>query len=489
MNLAQRCALIQLQVGFLMLLTGLVLYVSNTGELIVRTIVPGQFQLTAQNERLVSYWRDVPYDIDMDVYFWNITNPSDVLNGAKARLKEVGPISYDLMVERRDVTFDVGNVSYVNHQQYRSKQDADSTLITTVNGPYMFIRQVQNQLPPWLRTLIRVYLNENNYGPFVTKPVEDLLWGYDDPFITFLNSHLPGMISVSQFGYYLNQNATSSKVYTVDNGAVDIANWMKISTFDGQRAVTAWDDPTANLISGTDSFGFAPLQFNSTHLDVFIDLICRSAQLNFSSSSFWNTRRYELPFDTFSNSTYCVGGKCPLDGVLNLTTCTGDQFGQEFPIAVTFPALIGVDPYYTDQVNLGLDVTIADRNNYATFVELDALTGLVYRGAKQMQLNVFFDTFDGDKQMLMPILWFNQTATINPSFKKTIFMRAMFPLYSLYYIHSAFFLLSFTLFVIGGPLHYKYESHPAYNELPGTDSIHSSISSDSSSSAQSELIE
>ena len=211
MNLAQRCAVVQLQVGCLMLLTGLVLYVSNTGELIVRTIVPGQFELTEQNERLVAYWRNVPYDIDMDVYFWNITNPSEVLNGAKARLVEVGPISYDLTVERRQVTFDVGNVTYVNHQQYLNKdEDVNSTLITTVNGPYMFIRQVQHQLPSWLRTLIRVYLKENNYGPFVTRPMADLLWGYDDPFITFLNGHLPGLISVSQFGYYLNQNATNS---------------------------------------------------------------------------------------------------------------------------------------------------------------------------------------------------------------------------------------------------------------------------------------
>ena len=92
-------------------------------------------------------------------------------------------------VERRNIEFGDGNVSYSNYQEYTELPDADyTTSITTINGPFMFIQQIEHQLPKWLQTLIRVFLEENNYGPFITKPVSDIIWGYDDPFLSFLKN-------------------------------------------------------------------------------------------------------------------------------------------------------------------------------------------------------------------------------------------------------------------------------------------------------------
>ena len=126
-------------------------------------------------------------------------------------------------VERRNIEFGDGNVSYSNYQEYNKLPDADyTTNITTINGPFMFIQQIEHQLPKWLQTLIRVFLEENNYGPFITKPVSDIIWGYDDPFLSFLNKHIPGLLKISKFGYYVNQNETNSKVYTADSGKVKV---------------------------------------------------------------------------------------------------------------------------------------------------------------------------------------------------------------------------------------------------------------------------
>ena len=126
-------------------------------------------------------------------------------------------------VERRNIEFGDGNVSYSNYQEYAKLPDADyTTNITTINGPFMFIQQIEHQLPKWLQTLIRVFLEENNYGPFITKPVNEIIWGYDDPFLSFLNKQIPGLLKVSKFGYYVNQNETSSKIYTADSGKVEV---------------------------------------------------------------------------------------------------------------------------------------------------------------------------------------------------------------------------------------------------------------------------
>ena len=81
---------------------------------------------------------------------------------------------------------------------------------------------------------------------------------------------------------------------------------MKIVTYDGQSHEDIWSSPYANQINGTDSFGFAPLQFNSTELEVFIDLVCRSAKLDFIEEKLWR-RKYQLSFDAFSDSDFCIG--------------------------------------------------------------------------------------------------------------------------------------------------------------------------------------
>ena len=68
--------------------------------------------------------------------------------------------------------------------------------------------------------------------------------------------------------------------------------------------------------------------------------------------------------------------------MLNLTACTETQFGQRFPIGITFPQFINVDPYYTEQID-GLHFT--NMTDYSTYIELDQLTGKMVENVHRIE--------------------------------------------------------------------------------------------------------
>ena len=408
-----------------------------------------------------------------DFYLWNVTNPDEIYQGAKPKLQEVGPFSYSISVGRRNVRFGNGTVGYTIFQNYQKVNSTESSMkITTVNGPFLVIDQIQRYLPAWLQTLVRVFLKQENYGPLVTKTAEELIWGYEDPFLAFINKNLPGVISTSKFGFYINQNATDSGLFVADSGKNGVENWMSIKAYAGQKSMKVWDGQYANMINGTDSYGFAPWQLNSTKLDFFVDMMCRSASVGRVAES-TSSATYQLSFDTFaSGNEFCVGGSCPLDGVLNLTKCTETKFGHEFPVAVTFPKLISVDDYYTTQLT---GVNLTDQEKYTTSLEIDKITGLVYRGVKQMQLNLFFDSDIfyplNVKQTLMPVMWFKQTAEMKSNFYRSTLFTAIVPLYTLYYLHFVLMCLAALLFVVFGPIHFFCRhSYTQLTEEPSNES-------------------
>lgn len=59
------------------------------------------------------------------------------------------------------------------------------------------------KLPLPVRLLISIGFKALNEGPFLTKTVEELMWGYDSKLVDFLNQYLPGMLpSSGKFGLF-----------------------------------------------------------------------------------------------------------------------------------------------------------------------------------------------------------------------------------------------------------------------------------------------
>lgn len=59
------------------------------------------------------------------------------------------------------------------------------------------------KLPLPVRLLISIGFKTLNERPFLTKTVEELMWGYDSRLVDFLNQYLPGMLpSSGKFGLF-----------------------------------------------------------------------------------------------------------------------------------------------------------------------------------------------------------------------------------------------------------------------------------------------
>lgn len=58
-------------------------------------------------------------------------------------------------------------------------------------------------LPYAVRLVVSATFKTFNEGPFLTKSVGELMWGYDSKLVEFLNKYLPGMLpSTGKFGLF-----------------------------------------------------------------------------------------------------------------------------------------------------------------------------------------------------------------------------------------------------------------------------------------------
>lgn len=62
---------------------------------------------------------------------------------------------------------------------------------------------------PWaVRLMISATFKSFKEGPFLTKTVGELMWGYDSGLVDFLNKYLPGMLpSSGKFGLFADVSA------------------------------------------------------------------------------------------------------------------------------------------------------------------------------------------------------------------------------------------------------------------------------------------
>lgn len=62
---------------------------------------------------------------------------------------------------------------------------------------------MMENLPYAVRLMISATFKTFNEGPFLTKTVGELMWGYDSGLVDFLNKFMPGMLpSSGKFGLF-----------------------------------------------------------------------------------------------------------------------------------------------------------------------------------------------------------------------------------------------------------------------------------------------
>lgn len=369
-------------------------------------------------------WENPPAPIYMQFYFFNLTNPLEVLEGDRPAVVEIGPYTYREYRPMEQVNFhDNGSkVTAVNTKTYifqpNMSQGPESDLIRTVNIPAMTVMEKFKDHSV-LANLISSYMRNADEGLFTTRTVGELLWGYEDKLLTALKTLEPELDDV--FGLFYKSNASNDGEYVFFTGQQNYKDFTRVDTWNGESSLSWWTSDECNMINGTNGASFHPVITKNEKLDMFSSDLCRSLYAVYDEDVTVKGipgYRFSPPSEVFANLTvnpanagFCVpAGNCLGSGVLNVSPCK-----QGAPIIMSSPHFYQADEKFVQDV-FGMK---PDKEQHQTTIDINPLTGFVLQAAKRLQINVYVEkipTFSqtGDvRTVVFPVAYLNESVLID----------------------------------------------------------------------------
>ncbi|KAM9811160.1 lysosome membrane protein 2a [Neosynchiropus ocellatus] len=408
-----------------LLIVGIALLVAQVFQTMIHSRLKQEITLTEKSQ-VFEAWKNPPPPVYMEYYFFNVTNPEEFLKGGKASLQQIGPYTYREYRPRENVTFlENGTKVYaLNPKSFvylpeKSRGDPELDMLTTVNIPYVAVMNELNSYNFVLRSLVSIYTKSLGVELFITRTVNEILWGFQDPLLTKVKAMKPEMDDY--FGLMWKKNGTHEGEFVFHTGEQNYMDYGKIDTWNGLREMSWWSSKQSNMINGTDGAVFHPLIKRDELLYIFAADLCRSIHLAYVEDvevKGIQAYRFAPPSDVLmspkenpANEGFCVpAGDCLGTGVLKVSVCR-----EGAPIVVSFPHFYQADPKYINAVE-GLN---PNKEEHETYLDLQPTTGVPIRACKRAQLNIILKRVQGFPQTkfinetIFPIMFVNETATID----------------------------------------------------------------------------
>ncbi|XP_002717150.1 lysosome membrane protein 2 [Oryctolagus cuniculus] len=406
--------------SLLLLVTSVTLLVARVFQKAVDQAVQKNVVLRNGTE-IFDSWEKPPLPVYTQFYFFNVTNPEEILRGEKPLLQEVGPYTYRELRNKANIQFGdngttisaVSNKAYV-FERNQSVGDPKIDLIRTLNIPVLTVIELAQN--PLLREIVEAMLKAYQQKLFVTHTVDELLWGYKDEILSLI--HVFRSDISPYFGLFYGKNGTNDGDYVFLTGEDSYLNFTKIVEWNGKTALDWWATDKCNMINGTDGDSFHPLITSDEVLYVFPSDLCRSVYITFSgfeSVQGVPALRYKLPAEILANTSENAGfclpqGNCLGSGVLNASICKDGA-----PIIMSFPHFYQADERFVSAIG-GMH---PNKEDHETFVDINPLTGIILRAAKRFQINVYVKKLDdfletGDiRTMVFPVMYLNESVLLD----------------------------------------------------------------------------
>ncbi|XP_039606709.1 lysosome membrane protein 2-like [Polypterus senegalus] len=370
-------------------------------------------------------WEKPPPPIYMQFYFFHVVNPAEILTGEKPVVKQKGPYTYREFRIKENVDFLDNNtkVSANSKKTYvfvpeMSVSEGDDDFIRTVNVPAVTLME-KFKSNSVFANLISSYMKSINDGLFVTKTVKEFLWGYKDPLLSAVHKFLPTV--EEYFGFFYKANATDDGTYTFLTGENDFRDFARIIEWQNKSSLTWWSSDSCNKINGTDGSSFHPLINKSETIYIFSSDMCRSLYAAFEKEVSVNkipAYRFIIPKEVFANASinpanagFCVpDGNCLGSGLLNVSKCK-----QDAPIIMSSPHFYQADEKFVNDI-VGMN---PNKEDHETSMDINPLTGILLRGEKRLQLNIFVEKIPSFSQtgnvrtLIFPLMYINESVVID----------------------------------------------------------------------------
>nr|WJJ63367.1 sensory neuron membrane protein 1b [Pachyrhinus yasumatsui] len=418
-------------------------------DMIVRFAIKDQTCLRKRNEIRDIYLK-IPFPLDFKIYFFNVTNPMEIQNGAMPIVKEVGPYWYDEFKEKIDVVDNdmEDSLTYTPYDIFKFNQNKSGTLTeddyVTVVHPLIvgMVNQVMQDSPVFISIISQAIPILFNYPTsiFLTTKVKDILFdgvevnckGKDfssNAVCGQLKSKIPGLKfkegdeKVYLLALLASRNATKTSRVKILRGINNAKDLGKLIEFDGKKEINLWSTKECNRFEGTDGWIFPALSTPEEGIKSFSTDLCRNIKVNYINDTIYKKIKVGIYETTLGDQMhdedqkcYCrTPDTCLKKGLLDLSKCLG------VPIIATLPHFLHTDESYLGEIR-GLE---PDVDKHGLRVLFERMTGCPLKAAKRMQFN--FDLQANKKvplfanlpSALFPLLWIEEGADLEgPILKK-----------------------------------------------------------------------
>ncbi|CAH8429427.1 unnamed protein product [Schistosoma rodhaini] len=429
---------------------------------------------------LYSEWLQPSVPIFIQFYFFNLTNPSEFQSGHKPHIQQLGPYTYYEKRAKFNISHENGSITYKEIKWYyfdpNLSNGNENDTITSVNLAYITIATKLNFMPwPISRVIEQIEEHFHEYL-FITKTVNQLLWGYEDELLTFISNHF---INIStNIGLFINKNNTLSDYVTINDGNHDNKKIGQIIKYHGNKTLSCWKTLTANMINGTDGSIFHPFINKNEDLYIFASDICRSLQFGFDSIVKINklpvlkfiplSDIFKSPKYYEKNKGFCLNWpNCYDDGILDMSSC---QSGA--PIVISQPHFLNANKSYQNAVD-GMYPT----DEFNTMIYIEPNTGSIIKAEKKLQINIVVKNDPNFKQLsnlsttLLPIMFINESVQLNDTLINQLFVILIQTPYIVQII-LIFIVTMATIGICSISLVYFYQNRTSFKYTQHIDNIH-----------------
>lgn len=416
-----KVAIVFIVAGILAVVSGVIFLI--VGPAIMKDQIIKNTVIDPKNEMSYTMWKDVPVPFFMSVYFFDVLNPREILKGEKPMVEQRGPYVYRKRIQKDNITFhDNDTVSYREYRQYYFEPTMsvgnESDVVTIPNMLVLGASVMLEDLPWAGRLMVSTAFKTFKEGPFLTKTVGELMWGYDSKLVDFLNKYVPGMLPTKgKFGLFAEFNNSNTGLFTIHTGKDDIRNVHKVDSWNGLTELDYWRTPQCNMINGTAGQMWPPFMTKETTLPFYSPDACRSMELVYQRSGEMKgipLYRYVAPETLFANGTdYTPNeGFCPCrqSGLLNVSSCRHNS-----PVFISQPHFYNADPVLREFVH-GLHPT---EEEHGLFIDIHPQTGVPLNVSIRLQLNLYMKAVSGFTEtgkiaeVVMPMIWFEESGYID----------------------------------------------------------------------------
>ncbi|XP_035481197.2 scavenger receptor class B member 1 isoform X1 [Scophthalmus maximus] len=452
--------------GVLTVAFGVVL--TFVGPMIIDDQIVKNTVIDPQNDLSYTMWKDIPVPFFMSVYFFNVLNPKEVLKGEKPMVEQRGPYVYRKRCQKDNITFHPNDT--VSYREYRKfffepsmSAGNESDVVTIPNMLVLGAAVMMEKLPYAVRLMISATFKTFKEGPFLTKTVGELMWGYDSGLVDFLNKYLPGMLpSSGKFGLFAEFNNSNTGLFTIFTGKDDIKNVHRVDSWNGLTELSNWGTRQCNMINGTAGQMWPPFMTKESTLPFYSPDACRSMELVYQRPGVMKgipLYRYVAPKTLFANGTdYAPNeGFCPCrqSGLLNVSSCRHNS-----PVFISHPHFFNADPVLLDYVQ-GLHPT---EEEHGLFIDIHPQTGVPLNVAIRLQLNLYMKQVSGItetgkmSEVVMPMIWFEESGYIDGPILNTFHTNLVVLPAVMEFMQYGFIVLGLASIIIATLVHHKIRS-------------------------------